>query len=79
VIQFIIERGQSTDKSLVVSEICGNVVALSQHKYASNVCEKALSLSDSGTRRLLIEEILRAADADTEKPILTMIKDQFAS
>lgn len=51
---------------------------MARHKFASNVCEKALVTADSETRRLLIEEIMTPKQ-DGPNPIMTMMKDQFAS
>lgn len=51
---------------------------MSRHKFASNVCEKALVTADSESRRLLIEEIM-SPKQDGVSPIVTMMKDQFAS
>ena len=51
---------------------------MSRHKFASNVCEKALVTADYESRRLLIEEIM-SPKQDGVSPIVTMMKDQFAS
>ncbi|KDR81636.1 hypothetical protein GALMADRAFT_239707 [Galerina marginata CBS 339.88] len=79
VIQFIIDQGRDRDKAIVISRIRSNLVKLSQHKYASNVCEKALICSDSEIRHVLINEVMTTPTADSENPILTMIKDQYAN
>lgn len=42
----------------------GNVVQLSQHKYASNVVEKCLEYGDSTERDYLIEEILAESEGN---------------
>lgn len=77
-IQFIIQQGRPQDKSRVISKIRGNLIQLAQHKFASNVCEKALVCADVDTRRLLINEIM-APQPDGQSAILTMVKDQYAS
>ena len=51
---------------------------MSRHKFASNVCEKALVTADPEMRRLLIDEMM-AAKQDGVVPVVTMMKDQFAS
>lgn len=51
---------------------------MARHKFASNVCEKALVTADSETRRILIDEIMNSKQ-DGGSPIVTMMKDQFAS
>ena len=51
---------------------------MSRHKFASNVCEKALLTADPESRRALIQEIM-ASKQDGISPIATMMKDQYAS
>lgn len=51
---------------------------MARHKFASNVCEKALIMADPESRRVLIEEIMTPKQ-DGLSPIMTMMKDQFAS
>jgi pumilio RNA-binding family len=54
------------------------MLRMSRHKFASNVCEKILVTADSESRRILIEELMTPKQ-DGVSPILTMMKDQFAS
>jgi pumilio RNA-binding family len=51
---------------------------MARHKFASNVCEKALVTADAESRRVLIDEIM-SPKQDGVSPIVTMMKDQFAS
>jgi pumilio RNA-binding family len=51
---------------------------LVRHKFASNVCEKALVAADSQTRHDLIEEMLVPKEGGGD-PILAMMKDRYAS
>lgn len=62
----------------MISKLRGQMLNMSRHKFASNVCEKALVTSDHESRRLLIEEIM-SPKQDGVSPIVTMMKDQFAS
>ena len=66
------------DRSLMISKLRGQMLNMSRHKFASNVCEKALVTADPESRRLLIEEIM-SPKQDGVSPIVTMMKDQFAS
>lgn len=54
------------------------MLQMARHKFASNVCEKALVMADSDLRHLLIEEMM-TPKADGVSPIVTMMKDQYAS
>ena len=76
--QFVLERGTPHDRSLMISKLRGQMLNMSRHKFASNVCEKALVTADYESRRLLIEEIM-SPKQDGVSPIVTMMKDQFAS
>lgn len=78
VIQYILEHGKPHDKVLVVSKIRGQILHMARHKFASNVCEKALIFTDPDSRRALIDEIM-APRPDGVTPIIAMMKDQYAS
>ena len=76
--QFVLENGNKHDRTLVISKLRGQLLHMARHKFASNVCEKALTAADDESRRILIEEILTPRQ-DGVSPIVTMMKDQFAS
>ena len=78
VIQFVLEHGKPEDGALIVSKLRGQMLNMARHKFASNVCEKALVTSTLEMRRLLIEEIMTAKEGGVS-PVVTMMKDQFAS
>lgn len=78
VIQFILEKGSNEDRGLVIDRLHGHMIPMSKHKFASNVCEKALSNANADQRKQLIEEIVLHR-SDGMNPIVTMIKDQYAS
>ncbi|KAM3287532.1 pumilio 5 [Capsicum chacoense] len=77
VTQHVLERGRPHERSRIIGKLTGNVVQLSQHKYASNVVEKCLEYGDSAEREILIEEILEESEGND--CLLTMMKDQFAN
>jgi pumilio RNA-binding family len=77
-VQFVLEHGTLQDRSLIVMKLRGQMLNMARHKFASNVCEKALVTADPENRRLLIEEIMLPKQ-DGVSPIVTMMKDQFAS
>jgi pumilio RNA-binding family len=63
---------------LIVAKLRGQMLNMARHKFASNVCEKALVTADAENRRVLIDEIM-LPKPDGVSPIVTMMKDQFAS
>jgi len=77
-VQFVLEHGKPQDRAAIISKLHGQMLHMSRHKFASNVCEKALITADSDNRRTLIEEIM-ATKQDGISPIMTMMKDQFAN
>ncbi|KDQ60804.1 hypothetical protein JAAARDRAFT_124317 [Jaapia argillacea MUCL 33604] len=78
VVQFVLENGQQQDRNLIISKLRGQMLNMSRHKFASNVCEKALVTADPDSRRQLIEEIMTPKQ-DGVSPVVTMMKDQFAN
>ncbi|KAL5533325.1 PUF3 [Sanghuangporus sanghuang] len=78
VVQFILEKGPAQDRLLIITKMHGQMLQMAKHKFASNVCEKALVMADSENRRLLIEEMM-TPKADGVSPIVTMMKDQYAN
>ncbi|KAL6309245.1 armadillo-type protein [Sparassis latifolia] len=78
VVQFVLEHGRPQDRAVIITKLRGQMLDMARHKFASNVCEKALITADVESRRLLIEEIL-GPKQDGVSPITTMMKDQFAN
>lgn len=56
--QHVLERGRPHERSQIISKLAGQIVELSQHKFASNVVEKCLVHGDAAERDILIEEIV---------------------
>ncbi|THH33930.1 hypothetical protein EUX98_g248 [Antrodiella citrinella] len=78
VIQFILEKGQPQDKAAITSKLRADMLKMSCHKFASNVCEKALVTSDVATRHALINEIL-APRKDGMDVVVMMMKDSYGN
>lgn len=51
---------------------------MAQHKFASNVCEKALVTATSELRSALIDEII-VPKREGANVVMTMMRDQYAS
>lgn len=54
---FNVEHGKPEDKSILIGAVRGKVLALSQHKFASNVVEKCVTHATRAERAVLIEEV----------------------
>lgn len=64
-----------------MENIQGGFINLARHKYASNVCEKALICADPDMRARMINEILKGDPTDFKQssPLSAMVKDQYGS
>ncbi|KAI0341615.1 ARM repeat-containing protein [Trametopsis cervina] len=78
VIQFVLESGTEQDRMAIITQIRGRILQMSRHKFASNVCEKALITADSENRAQMIEEMMRVRQ-DGSSPVVSMMKDQYAN
>ncbi|KAG8819086.1 mRNA binding protein puf3 [Serendipita sp. 399] len=78
VVQFVLERGTPTNRDRMIDSLMGKFLLMASHKFASNVCEKALVAADPIRRRALIEEIL-APNSSGVTAASVMMCDQFAN
>lgn len=58
----MLEHGKPHERSTIIQELAGNIVKMSQQKFASNVVEKCLTFGDASERKLLVQEILGTTD-----------------
>jgi len=78
VIQWVIEKGEKADRSLVISNIHGQVLPLAQQKFASNVIEKCVLHADDEERKHMIEEVL-ALGPDGSSVVKAMLVHPYAN
>lgn len=76
--QYILEKGAPQDRDQVIQKLIGHMLQMSKHKFASNVCEKAVLNASPAQKDILVREI-SVIRPDGMNPIITMIKDQYAS
>eukprot|EP01119_Soliformovum_irregulare_P003593 TRINITY_DN1429_c0_g1_i1.p1 TRINITY_DN1429_c0_g1~~TRINITY_DN1429_c0_g1_i1.p1 ORF type:complete len:819 (+),score=254.62 TRINITY_DN1429_c0_g1_i1:2889-5345(+) len=79
VIQHVLEHGRRKEKSMIVQKIRGQVLQLSQHKFASNVVEKCVEYGTPAERIAILEEIVATKIPDGSSPLMVMMKDQYAN
>ncbi|XP_074273723.1 pumilio homolog 5-like [Silene latifolia] len=77
VTQHVLERGKPEERTQIIKNLCGQVVKMSQHKFASNVVEKCLEYGDAPSRELLIAEVV--GEVEGSDNLLVMMKDQYAN
>ncbi|XP_064991153.1 pumilio homolog 5-like [Musa acuminata AAA Group] len=58
VTRHVLERGKPHERSQIISKFFGQIVQMSQHKFASNVVEKCLEYGNIEERDHLIKEIV---------------------
>ncbi|KAI0749085.1 ARM repeat-containing protein, partial [Fomes fomentarius] len=78
VVQFVLEQGKSQDRATITAKLMGQMNQMAKHKFACNVCEKALMTADSDSRRQLIDEIMTPKQ-DGLSPIVGLMKDWFGN
>lgn len=76
--QYMLEKGAPQDRDQIIQRLVGNMLPMSKHKFASNVCEKAILNASTAQKEILVKEI-SLTRPDGMNPIITMIKDQYAS
>lgn len=85
VIQWIIERGSETDKSLVIDVFRRDFLCYASHKCASHVAEKVVGNADSEVRSAMIESLFNIGtcahedEADATPIAVQMMKDEYAN
>jgi pumilio RNA-binding family len=64
VIQHVLEHGRPQDKTMIIQKLKGQVLQMSQHKFASNVVEKCIQFGNKYERSFMIEEIIGTKNSD---------------
>ncbi|KAK9697535.1 hypothetical protein RND81_08G044100 [Saponaria officinalis] len=77
VTQHVLERGKTQERSQIIKNLHGQIVKMSQHKFASNVVEKCLEYGDAASRELIISEVVGQNEENDN--FLVMMKDQYAN
>ncbi|KAG8057256.1 hypothetical protein GUJ93_ZPchr0002g26038 [Zizania palustris] len=77
VMQHILEKGNDHVRGQIITRLAGQVVSMSQSKYASNVIEKCFKHGDGAERDLLIKEILEQTEGNN--CLLAMMKDKYGN
>jgi mRNA-binding protein PUF3 len=78
VVQHVIQHGQPKDQAELVALVTNQVLALSKHKFASNVVERSIVCGTTEQRQAIVANIV-ALDADGSSPLQLMMKDQYGN
>ncbi len=60
--QHVLEHGRDHERKEIITKLAGQIVQMSQHKFASNVVEKCLEFGGPAERQILIDEMLGLTD-----------------
>lgn len=60
--QHVLEHGKSHERSAIIKMLTGQIVQMSQQKFASNVIEKCLAFGTPTERQVLVNEMLGSTD-----------------
>ncbi|XP_016552255.2 pumilio homolog 4-like [Capsicum annuum] len=77
VIQHVLKHGKPHERSEIIGKLTGQIVKMSQHKYASNVVEKCLIFATPKERQVLVNEMLGSTPEN--EPLQAMMKDPFGN
>jgi mRNA-binding protein PUF3 len=78
VMQHVIEHGKLEDRAKIIRIVTSQLLALSKHKFASNVVEKTIQFGSDEQRRAIVAE-LTATPNDGSSPLQLMMKDQYGN
>jgi hypothetical protein len=78
VIQHVLEHGLPWQRSAIVASVQSQILALTKHKFASNVVEKCFVFGSDDDRTQLVDEVI-GSNTDGPAPIAAMVRDQYAN
>jgi hypothetical protein len=78
IFQHVLEHGKPHERTSIIKEFTGQIVQMSQQKFASNVIEKCLSFGTPTERQVLVNEMIGSTD-DNEPLQVCAWKWQWAS
>lgn len=60
--QHVLEHGKPHERTIIIKELAGRIVQMSQQKFASNVIEKCLAFGGPEEREFMVNEMLGTTD-----------------
>ena len=67
------ERGKPRERSHIIRKLAGQIVQMSQNKYASNVIEKCLVYGDDSDKEILIREIIGQSEGNDNLLVFKLV------
>lgn len=72
-LQHVLEHGKPHERSAIIKKLTGQIVQMSQQKFASNVIEKCLTFGTSAERQALVNEMLGTTDENEPLQVFVCI------
>ena len=73
----MLEHGKPHERSSIIKKLTGQIVQMSQQKFASNVIEKCLTFGTPTERQALVNEMLGSTDEN--EPLQVCARSMFPS
>lgn len=70
--QHVLEHGKPHERSAIIHKLAGQIVKMSQQKFASNVVEKCLIFGSPEERQFLVKEMLGSTDENEPLQVCAM-------
>lgn len=72
-LQHVLEHGKPHERSSIIKQLAGQIVQMSQQKFASNVVEKCLTFGGPEERQILVNEMLGSTDENEPLQVYSFI------
>lgn len=66
------EHGKPHERTAIINKLAGQIVKMSQQKFASNVIEKCLAFGSPEERQILVNEMLGTSDENEPLQVWTL-------
>jgi pumilio RNA-binding family len=67
------QHGKPHERSFIIEKLAGQIIQMSQQKFASNVIEKCLTFGGPSEREVIINEMLGTTDENEPLQVFLMI------
>lgn len=71
------EHGKPHERTAIINKLAGQIVKMSQQKFASNVIEKCLAFGSPEERQILVNEMLGTSDENEPLQVWTLSLSAF--
>jgi len=73
-----LEHGEPHERSAIIKQLAGQIVKMSQQKFASNVVEKCLTFGGPVERQILVNEMLGSTDENEPLQVCCLLNENVS-